>query len=89
MQKKKNKSKANRAEPRSTGLIWFQCMPCDRKFETTGQKCDSCKKHDLPCGPNVKKSDDPLACQKGDSSAENQPLVEEAFEDIVRDATSE
>ena len=88
MQEKENKSKAHRAEPRSTSLICVQCTPCNRDFETTGQKCDSCEKHGLRCGPDVKKSDDPLACQKDNSSAENQLLVEDAFVDYVRVAIS-
>ena len=88
MQKKENKSKAHRAEPRSTCLICFQCTPCNRDFETTGRKCDNCEKKGLPCGPDVKKSDDPLACQKDNGGAEKQLLVEEALEDNVRDATS-
>ena len=69
-----------KAEPSLTYLIYSQCEPRSRNWETTHQKCNNCQKHDdAPCGPSYKKRDDP-AC----SGLQNEVSTHE--EHSVRDA---
>lgn len=71
MSKEEDKGKIKtwtyKAELSLTYLIFSQCTPRNRRWETTQQKCDNCKKHDgAPFGPSYKKKDDPF-CQEEDS----------------------
>ena len=71
--RQKTKVRQIKAENRMCRLMFLQCMPRDREWEKTGQKCDNCKRHDhKPCGPNYKKSEDPL--QEVTTSGTDGPL---------------
>ena len=70
----------HKAEPSLIYLIYSQCEPRSRDWETTHQKCNNCKKHvETPCGPSRKKQDDP-----GNSGLRNGVSAHE--EHSIRDA---
>ena len=62
MSKEEDQSKIgimHKAEPSLIYLIYSQCEPRNRNWETTHQKCNDCKKNDeTRCGPSRKKRDD-------------------------------
>lgn len=48
----------------TNSLLFSQCSPHDRDWENSQQKCDFCEAHGLPCGPNVRYSEDPAVIQR-------------------------
>ena len=45
-------------------LLFSQCRPHDRDWEHSQQRCEFCEIRGLPCGPNLRCSDDPATIRR-------------------------